>query len=166
MATRSGTVDPGLVLWLQTEAGMAAAELTQALFHSSGLVALAGTSDMRVVVAGAAAGEPAASLAFEVYLHRLRAETAAMVAALGGLDTLVFTGGVGERSAAVRARATAGLAFLGVELDDVRNQAHEGGDTDLGAASSPARVLVLEAREDLEIARAVRATVAAGRPLP
>nr|MDT0663805.1 acetate kinase [Micromonospora sp. DSM 115978] len=141
-------------------------ELTHALFHSSGLLALAGTADMRAVVDGAAAGESAASLAFEVYLHRLRAETAAMVAALGGLDTLVFTGGVGERSAAVRARAAGGLGFLGVDLDDARNEAHAGGDTEIGVAGAQVRVLVIEAREDLEIARAVRAAVAGEGALP
>ncbi|SBW27511.1 hypothetical protein FDG2_5340 [Candidatus Protofrankia californiensis] len=99
MSTRSGTVDPGLLLWLQTSVGLSVDELTDALFHRSGLAALAGTPDMRAVVDRAATGEAASSLALAVYLHRLRAQIAAMVAALGGLDTLVFTGGVGERSA-------------------------------------------------------------------
>src|SRR5438270_11656026 len=96
MATRSGTVDPGLVLWLQEHAGLAAAQVSDALEHRSGLLALAGTADMREVVAGAGRGEPDAGLALEVYVHRLRAGVAAMAAAAGGLDALVFTGGVGE----------------------------------------------------------------------
>ncbi len=163
MSTRSGTVDPGLLLWLQTSVGLSADELTDALFHRSGLAALAGTPDMRAVVDRAATGEAASSLALAVYLHRLRAQIAAMVAALGGLDTLVFTGGVGERSAVVRAGAVDGLGFLGVGVDPDSNAAHAGGDRDITAAGSPARTLVVEAREDLEIVRGVRACLAAGR---
>jgi acetate kinase len=160
MSTRSGTVDPGLVLWLQTSAGLSAETLTDALFHSSGLTALAGTGDMKAVVEGAAAGAEAATLALAVYQHRLRAAVAAMAAALDGLDTLVFTGGVGERSAAVRAGAADGLAFLGVAVDPGRNAAHAGGDSEITATGAAVRTLVLEAREDLEIARGVRACLA------
>jgi acetate kinase len=160
MSTRSGTVDPGMLLWLQTSAGRSADELTDALFHSSGLLALAGTSDMRTVTERAAAGEPDASLALSVYLHRLRAEIAAMAAAAGGLDTLVFTGGVGERSARVRSGAAEGLGFLGVALDPGRNAGHRGGDEEISAAGAAVRTLVVEAREDIEIARGVRACLA------
>jgi acetate kinase len=166
MSTRSGTLDPGLVLWLQTSAGMSAETLTDALFHSSGLTALAGTGDMKAVVEGAAAGAEAATLALAVYQHRLRAAVAAMTAALGGLDTLVFTGGVGERSAAVRAGAADGLTFLGVAVDPGRNAAHAGGDSDITAAGAAVRTLVLEAREDLEIARGVRACLASPAAAP
>ncbi len=163
MSTRSGTVDPGLLLWLQTSVGMSADDLTDALFHRSGLFALAGTADMRAVVDRAAAGEPDGSLALAIYLHRLRAQIAAMAAALGGLDTLVFTGGVGERSPVVRAGAVAGLGFLGVAVDPARNEAHTGPDSDVTAVGSPARTLIVEAREDLEIARGVRACLATGQ---
>lgn len=162
MATRSGDVDPGLLLWLQTEAGMDARELTDALFHRSGLVALAGTADMRAVVERAARRDEAAALALAVYLHRLRAAIAAMTAALGGLDALVFTGGVGERSAQVRSAAAAGLAYLGVVLDPVSNAEHRGGDTDVTGPGAGVRTFVIAAREDLEIARGVRAVLAAG----
>jgi acetate kinase len=96
---------------------------------------------------------------------RLRAGIAAMAAALGGLDTLVFTGGVGERSAPVRAAAAAGLAFLGIVLDPERN-ATARGDAGIGAGGAAVRTLVVEAREDLEIARQVRAVLAAGRGAP
>jgi acetate kinase len=147
MATRSGSVDPGLLLWLLEETGMAERELANALEHESGLLALAGTEDMREVVARG-------GLALDVYLHRLRAHIAAMAAALGGLDALVFTGGVGERSPEVRGGAADGLAFLGVALDAGRNAR---GDEDIGTGA--VRVLVVEAREDLEIARGVRAAL-------
>ena len=159
MATRSGALDPGLVLWLERHAGVPPAELEHELEHGSGLVALAGTSDMREVVARAAAGERDAVLALDVYLHRLRALIGSMAAALGGLDALVFTGGVGEGSAVVRAGAADGLGFLGVAVDGNRN-ADVDGDTDISVPDAPVRTLVVAAREDLEIARGVRAALA------
>ncbi|WP_261553816.1 acetate/propionate family kinase [Frankia tisae] len=164
MGTRSGSVDPGALLWLQTEAGLSAAELTEALFRSAGLLGLAGTADLRAVEAGAAGGDPACALALDVYLHRLRAQIAAMTAALGGLDALVFTGGVGEGSAAVRAGAAAGLGYLGVAVDPARNSAPADGtvDREIGAPGAAVRTLVLTAREDLEIARGVRSVLAGG----
>ena len=154
MATRSGSVDPGLLLWLLEHTGMTERELAEALEHESGLKGLAGTADMREVLAAAARGEPAATLALDVYLHRLRAGIAAMAAALGGLDALVFTGGVGERAPEIRADAAEGLSFLGVTVDAERNAA---GAEEIGAGD--VRVLVVEAREDLEIARGVRAAL-------
>jgi acetate kinase len=158
MATRSGSVDPGLILWLLEHTEMAEGELAQALEHESGLLGLAGTSDLRAVVAAAAREEPAAVLALDVYVHRLRGGIAAMAAALDGLDALVFTGGVGEHAPEVRARAAAGLGFLGVALDDAANRAADA-DADIGAPGAPVRTLVVEAREDLEIARGVRAAL-------
>ncbi|WP_261566961.1 acetate/propionate family kinase [Frankia gtarii] len=164
MGTRSGSVDPGALLWLQTEAGLSAAELTDALFRSAGLLGLAGTADLRAVEAGAAGGDPACALALDVYLHRLRAQIAAMTAALGGLDALVFTGGVGEGSAAVRAGAAAGLGYLGVAVDPACNSAPADGtvDREIGVPGAAVRTLVLAAREDLEIARGVRSVLAGG----
>jgi acetate kinase len=156
MATRSGSVDPGLLLWLLERSGMSEHELADALEHESGLKGLAGSADMREVLALADAGDAPAALALEVYLHRLRAGIAAMAATLGGLDALVFTGGVGERSAVVRARAAAGLGFLGVELDEARNR-EAGGDAEITDRGAPARTLIIAAREDLEIARQARA---------
>jgi acetate kinase len=117
MATRSGSVDPGLVLWLIERAGIAERELADKLEHGSGLLGLAGTADMREVLTRADRGDRDARLARDVYVHRARAGIAAMAAALGGLDVLVFTGGVGERSAEIRARAVGGLGFLGLALD-------------------------------------------------
>jgi acetate kinase len=149
MATRSGSVDPGLLLWLLEREQVSAHEMASALEHESGLLALAGTADMREVLA------QEDTLALDVYLHRLVGGIAAMVASLGGLDALVFTGGVGERAPAIRERAVAGLAFLGLVLDDDANAAAQG-DADLTGARSAVRVLVVTAREDLEIARGVR----------
>jgi acetate kinase len=133
MATRSGSVDPGLLLWLLERERISEPEMAAALEHESGLLGLAGTADMREVLDRS---DPEAVLALEVYVHRLRAGIAAMAAALGGLDVLVFTGGVGENSERVRELVCDGLGFLGV---------------------SPDSVLVVPAREDLEIARQVRA---------
>jgi acetate kinase len=155
MGTRSGSVDPGLVLWLADHAGTPPAELAATLDNRSGLLGLAGTADMREVQARAARGDSAAGLALDVYLHRLRGLIASMAAALGGLDTLVFTGGVGEHAAGIRARAANGLGFLGVVLDEDRN-ARADGDTDITAAGAVIRAFVVAAREDIEIARQVR----------
>lgn len=185
MATRSGTVDPGLVLWLEEHAGTPPAELAATLEHRSGLLGLAGSADMRSVVERANAGEEEAGLALDVYLHRLRAAIAAMAAALAGLDVLVFTGGVGENSPEVRAGAAAALGFLGVDVDPVRNDtgppafgpgdgsprqggtpSHIGtpgesrspgaGDWEISRAGAPVRTFVIAAREDIEIAHQVR----------
>jgi acetate kinase len=161
MATRSGSVDPGAVLWLVTRHGLDPGTVAHALEHDSGLLALAGTADMAAVVEACRRGEPAAELALDVYVHRLRGAIAAMVASLGGIDGLVFTGGVGENAPAVRAAAVAGLGFLGAALDARRNDKAVGGGADpradITAAGSSVRVLVVAAREDLEIARGVRA---------
>jgi acetate kinase len=160
MATRSGSVDPGLVLWLQTHAGIPADELGDALENRSGLAGLAGTGNLREILARATAGEAQAELAREVYLHRLAASVAAMTAALGGLDALAFTGGVGENSAEIRSRAAARLGFLGVYVDNDRNGTAPS-DRDISPPGAPVRVLVISAREDIEIARQVRDVIPA-----
>jgi acetate kinase len=158
MATRSGSVDPGLLLWLLERTGLSERELAHALEHESGLLGLAGTADMREVLASATAGDDAAQLALEVYLHRLRAGIGAMAASLGGLDALVFTGGVGENSSEIREQAARGLGFLGLAIDDDAN-IKAAGDRDLTAPGARASMLVVRAREDLEIARQVRAVI-------
>ncbi|HEY4632528.1 MAG TPA: acetate/propionate family kinase [Candidatus Limnocylindrales bacterium] len=158
MATRSGSIDPGLVLWLADHAGMPTEELAATLEHRSGLLGLAGTDDMRAILAAEAAGDEAAILAIGVYLHRLRASIAAMVAALRGLDVLVFTGGVGEHAPSIRERVAVDLAYLGVVVDPAANAAAQT-DADIGTPEARVRTLVVTAREDLEIAREVRATL-------
>ena len=159
MATRSGSVDPGLILWLEEHMGMPPSELASTLEHRSGLLGLAGTGDMKAVLEAEADGDEDARLAIEVYLHRLRGEIAGMAAALGGLDVLVFTGGVGERSAPIRARAADGLGFLGIGVDRARNAAPEL-DAEISSSDAVVRTFVVAAREDLEIARGVRSALA------
>lgn len=158
MATRSGSVDPGMLLWLLEHEECSAAELADALEYRSGLLGLAGSADMREIVVRAAEGDSPAQLALDVYAHRLRAGIAAMAASMAGMDVLAFTGGVGEHSAAVRALAVEGLRFLGVELDATRNDDTQG-DGEIGAHGAGVRTLALTAREDLEIARQVRAVL-------
>jgi acetate kinase len=155
MATRSGSVDPGLLLWLLERTDLSEREMASALEHESGMFGLAGSSDMQAVVEAAERGETDAGLAIGVYVHRLRAGIAAMAAAMDGLDAIVWTGGVGERAPAIRAAAADGLGFLGVGIDRDANQAATG-DCELSAEGARVRALVLTAREDLEIARQVR----------
>jgi len=155
MATRSGSVDPGLVLWLQQQEGLPAAELADALEHRSGLEGLAGSTDMRAILEAMAAGDADATLAVDVYLHRLSGAVAAMAAAAGGLDLLVFTGGVGENAPDIRRLACERLGWLGVRIDDSRNM-DGSGDRDLSSSGAAVRTLVVAAREDVEIARETR----------
>jgi acetate kinase len=156
MTTRSGTVDPGALLYLLRERGLAPDELDRVLEHESGLAGLSGGSgDVRDLLAAEAAGDPAAALALAVYVHRIAGAVAAMAASLGGLDALVFTAGVGERSPAIRERVCGRLGFLGVELDREANIASKP-DAEVAVPGSRVRVIVLAAREELVVARAVR----------
>jgi acetate kinase len=165
MATRSGSVDPGLILWLLRHGGLSLDEVSDGLEFSAGLAGLAGlpdgSGDMREVRLAAGQGSPGARLALEVHAHRLRAQIAAMAAALGGLDVLVFTGGIGEHQPGARAEAAAGLGFLGVAVDEGRN-ATARTDCDISVPGAAVRTLVVTAREDIEIARQTRAALAAG----
>jgi acetate kinase len=159
MATRSGSVDPGLLLWLLQARGIGVDDLAQTLEHSSGLAGMTSTSgDMREVQAAADAGQPAALLAIDVYVHRLRGAIAAMAAAMNGIDVLVFTGGVGENHPRIRDAAASGVGFLGVGIDQQAN-AETTADGDITRPGSSARTVVVTAREDLEIAREVRQVV-------
>jgi acetate kinase len=164
MATRSGSVDPGLLMWLLQHGGLTTDEVSAGLELASGLAGLAalpsGSGDMRDVRAAADADDAAAHLAIEVYLHRLRREIAAMAAAMDGLDMLVFTGGIGEHMPRLRAEAAAGLGFLGVRLDPARNEATA--DAEIGDSGAPVRAMVVTAREDAEIARQARSVISGG----
>lgn len=160
MATRSGSVDPGLVLWLAEHGRLAPHEIATALEERSGLLALAGTADMRNVETAAERGEPDAVLALDVYTHRLVAGIAAMCAAMGGIDVLAYTGGVGERSPIIRRRVALRLGFLGLDIDDGRNSG--GPDCDITSGRATASTVVITAREDLQIAREVRQLLAGG----
>ena len=153
MGTRSGTLDPGLILHLLRQPGASVDTVDALLNHRSGLRGLSGGSgDLRDVLDARAEGDPAAELAFEVYVHRLRSQIGAMLGALGGLDGIVFTGGAGENSATVRAAALAPFGFLGVRLDPERNADPER-DADIAAPESAVRVLVIRASEEWAIAR-------------
>jgi acetate kinase len=154
MATRSGSVDPGLVLWLAEQEKLSPHEIATALEQRSGMFGLTGTADMREAERRSASGDTDARLALGVYGHRLAAAVAAMTAALSGIDVLVFTGGVGEHSAGVRADAADRLAWLGVGVDRDRN-AHAVPDAEITDAGADVRTWVVTAREDLQIAREV-----------
>ncbi|HVA03707.1 MAG TPA: acetate/propionate family kinase [Acidimicrobiales bacterium] len=159
MATRSGSVDPGVLLWVLRHEQLTVDELEDALDRRAGLLGLSGVSgDLREVLRAADGGDARSRLAFGVYIHRLRAEVGAMVAAMDGIDGLVFTGGAGEGSARLRHDACVDLGFLGIELDEQRNSADPGLEIDRVVSRhgiAPA-VVVVRAREDLEIARQVR----------
>jgi len=155
MQTRTGSVDPGLVLWLLEHAHLDPTTLGQVLEHQSGLKGLSGTSgDRRDVLAAHEAGDADATLALDVYLHRLVREIGAMAASAGGLDLLVFTGGVGEHDPGLRSAVATRLAHLGVVLDPSANRATE--DADISADGAAVRTVVVSAAEDVEISREVR----------
>ncbi|GAA2008873.1 acetate/propionate family kinase [Microbacterium ulmi] len=153
MGTRSGDIDPAALLQLARRAGMSIDDLDDLLNKRSGVLGLAGVSDMRDVEAGVEKGDAAAVLAFDVYIHRLRAYAGAYLAQLGGVDVISFTAGVGENSAATRAGALATLGFAGVEIDSVRNQTRGRGIRVISTDASRVTVLVVPTNEELEIAR-------------
>ena len=160
MATRSGSVDPGLLLWLLQHGDLSVDDLAEALEHHSGLAGLTGTSgDMREILARRDQGDEVAGAAFEVYVHQLARHAAGMVAAAGGIDALVLTGGVGEHAAPVRAELARRLEFLGVRVDPQANTATpslDGVDRDITGAGAHVRVLVIASREDVQVARETR----------
>ena len=156
MTTRSGSIDPGALFYLLDPERLSREQLEAGLEHDSGLKALSGGSgDMRELEQAEDSGDERAELALSVYVHRIAAAVASMAASLGGLDAIVFTAGVGENSARVRSRVCERLAFLGVEVDQARNDDAEP-DCDVASDGSPVRVLVIKAREALIVARAVR----------
>jgi acetate kinase len=157
MATRAGDVDPGALLWLQRRYGLNPDDLEDVLERRSGLLGLSGSSgDLRVVLERRAAGDAAAADAVAVYLHRLCAKVGAMLAALEGADALVFTGGVGEHSSVVRAESCARLGWAGISVDESANLAVGQADVEITGANARVAVLVVHAREELEIARECR----------
>lgn len=152
MGTRSGDLDPAVLLHLQRVGGYDAASLDDLLNRSSGLKGLGGHSDMRDLIDAAEQGDAGAALAFEVYVRRLQKYIGAYAAELGGLDALVFTAGVGENSALVRARAVEPLGFLGVSVDDALNGGSSSNSRVISPSDSPVSVLVVPTNEELQIA--------------
>jgi acetate kinase len=161
MGSRSGSVDPGILIHLLKHGGYDAQKLDHVLNEESGLKGVSGvSSDMREVQEERAAGNPRASLAFDIYVHRVRSGIGAMLASLGGLDALVFTAGVGENSPEVRDAVCSAFEFLGVAVEPLANR--EGaGDRDIAAAGAKVRVLVIATQEEWEIARECRRVLTA-----
>lgn len=153
MGTRSGDLDPAALVHLSRRAGLSIDDLDAMLNSRSGLLGLAGRSDMRDILSGVDEGEQAATLAFDVYIHRLRAYAGAYIAQLGGVDVISFTAGVGENAARVRADALATLGFAGVEVDPRRNEARDRGVRRISSDASRVTVLVVPTNEELQIAR-------------
>jgi acetate kinase len=153
MGTRSGDLDPAVLFQLARRADMSNADLDTLLNKRSGLLGLAGVSDMRDIGERRDAGDPAAQLAFDVYVHRLRAYAGAYLAQLDGVDVISFTAGVGENSIRVREEAMATLGFAGVEIDPERNATRERGIRRISTDASRVEVLVVPTNEELEIAR-------------
>ncbi len=159
MGTRSGTVDPGIILYVQREKGLTVEQVDEILHHRSGLLGISGlSSDFRRVEQAAQQGHERSRLALEVYAYRVRTMIGALAVTLGGLDALVFTGGIGENSSWLRSEACRGLECLGVYLDAEKNLMTRP-DDDVAKADSPARVLLIHTREDLMIAREARRLV-------
>jgi len=163
MTTRSGSIDPAIVFYVMRVHGLTADAAEHALNFESGIEGLApGHGGTRAVERAAAAGDEPARLAVGVFVHRLTAAIAAMAAAAGGIDALVFTGGIGEHSASIRAGSCASLGFLGLSLDAGLN-ASPTLDCDVAASESAVRILLIAAREDVVAARAARAVLRPGR---
>src|SRR5216683_5139340 len=153
MGTRSGSVDPGIMTYLMRERKSTGEQLDDLLNTKSGLLGISGvSSDMRQIVAAMKDGHPRAKLAFEIFVHRLQAGIGAMIAALGGIDALVFTAGIGENSPEVRAAACDNFRFLGLKLDAAKN-VQSSADRDISLSDSAVRVLIVRAQEDWAIAR-------------
>lgn len=158
MATRSGTVDPGILVYLLRQKGFSVDQLDNALNHESGLLGISGTSsDLRQLLSELP-HNPEARLAVDVYVHRIVQTIGAMVATLGGIDALVFTAGVGERAAGIRKSVCEKLKYLGLEINLALNESCHP-DADIATAASTARILVIASREDLAIMRETRGLI-------
>jgi acetate kinase len=153
MGSRSGTIDPGILIHLLREEEYSADRLEELLNRESGLLGVSGVSDdMRQILSAIGSGNARARLAFEVFVHRLRKYVGAMIASLGGVDALAFTAGIGENSPEVRAEACAGFEFLNLKLDGRKN-VESPVDCDIASPDSAVRVVVVAAREDWAIAQ-------------
>jgi acetate kinase len=159
MGTRSGDLDPAVVFFLHREAGLSVDDIDDLLNKRSGLLGLAGANDMREVERRAAAGDQVAQEALDVYCYRIRKYVGAYAAALGRLDAMVFTAGVGENSVVVRAGVCDGLERFGVRIDDARNRLRSTGSRTVSTDDSTVAVLVVPTDEELEIAEQTLATV-------
>ena len=165
MGSRSGDVDPGLLLYLLRTQGMTPKQLDDMLNHDSGLKGLAGRSDVRDLEQAAGQGDKQADMALEIFAYRVRKYLGAYAAALGGLDAVAFTGGIGERGAGMRARICQGLDFLGLRLDAERNGAATGSEAaQISTDAGPVSVWVIPTDEECQIAREVAALLQSNVP--
>jgi acetate kinase len=152
MGTRCGDLDPAVPFFLGTVTGKNPVELLALLNEESGLKGICGTNDMREVHRMAAAGDPSASLAIDMYSYRIRKYIGAYTAVLGRVDALVFTGGIGENDAEVRRRACEGLSLLGIAVDEAGNGSPSREPREIQREGMPVKVLVIPTNEELEIA--------------
>jgi acetate kinase len=159
MGTRSGDIDPAVLVHLHREAGLSVDELDDLLNRQSGLLGLTGTGDMRDVEAAELTGDPAAVLALAVWRHRIRHYVGAYAAQLGGVDAVVFTAGIGENSPTLRRTSLAGLEFLGIEVDAEANALDSRAERRISPWGAAVEVLVIPTNEELEIARQTLAVV-------
>ncbi|CAM3692403.1 acetate/propionate family kinase [Occultella aeris] len=161
MGTRTGDIDPAVVFHLYRTAGMSIDEIDNLMNRRSGMLGLTGMVDMRDIGDAVDAGDEAATLAMEVYCYRLRKYIGAYTAVLGRVDAIVFTAGVGENSAEVRAGALQGLEAFGIRLDGAANEARSRDTRRISTSDSPVAVLVVPTNEEFEIARESVAVVRA-----
>jgi acetate kinase len=153
MGTRSGSIDPGILIHLMRTESASAKDLDETLNRRSGLLGVSGvSSDMRDVLEAAGHDNARAKLAVDIFVHRLQTGIAAMAASMGGVDVIVFTAGIGENASQIRSATCAKLGFLGVELEQTKNSSAKP-DIDIAASDSEIRVLVIKAQEDWSIAR-------------
>jgi acetate kinase len=151
MGTRSGSLDPGVILHLMDQRGMDARGIETLIYNQSGLLGVSGiSSDMRMLLASE---DPRAKLAVDLFLYRIRRELGSLAAALGGLDALVFTAGIGENAPVIRSRFCRDAAWLGVEIDEAANAAGRGC---INTGSSRVAVWVIPTNEEVMIARHTR----------
>jgi acetate kinase len=153
MGTRSGDIDPSVLLHLLGPLGYSVEQVNTLLNKESGMLGLAGSNDMRDISAALAAGSPEAALAYDLYAYRIRQYIGAYAAVLNGLDAIIFTAGVGENDALVRTKVCQDMDFFGLALDEAQNQERRPGLRDLSQAGARARILVIPTNEELEIAR-------------
>jgi acetate kinase len=154
MGTRCGSIDPGIVLHLLREGEYTIGELDRLLNFESGLLGVSGVSnDLREIDRAIALGNDRAKLALDIYIDRLTARIAAFLPNLGGVDALIFTAGVGENHAGIRAAVASKLAFLGVEIDPALNSLSMSSDRDLASIQSSVKLLVIHTQEEWQIAR-------------
>jgi acetate kinase len=164
MGTRSGDIDPSVILYIMGKEGLTLSEANTLLNKHSGLQGISGvSSDMREILSEMKNNDKKARYAFDVFCYRIRKYIGAYAAAMGGLDAVIFTGGIGENSPEVRKTSCEGLGFLGITIDDTANESKENEKT-ITTPGSPTRVLVVPTNEELVIARDTMRIVSESKP--